>query len=96
MLRRYKNNLKAIIKFYEETRFGTTRDVINHIKGKKASNSEITSVYRSMALLREDKIIVPSPTRNLYKGSVPDSQLPTYYTLDHNSKKYLEYKKRKS
>ena len=87
---------EAIIEYYEENRFGTTRDVINHIKGKKASNSEIASVYRSMKLLIDDEIIVPSKTRNLFKGTVPNSQLPTYYTLDRNSKKYLEYKKRKS
>lgn len=87
---------ESIIKFYEETHMATTKDVIRYLRTELNIKSHKSSIYRSMKSLKRDGYLIKSKSKNLFKGVVPNSQLPTIYTLDKNSEAYLQYKKKKN
>jgi len=86
---------RGIIKFFEENKSASTKDVIKYLRTKLNIKSYTSSIYNAMKLLRKDEVLKSSKTRNLLKGSVPDSQLAKLYSLDKDSEKYLRYKERK-
>lgn len=85
---------RNIIEFFKENYSASTNDVIKYLRTKKNIKSHISSIYRAMKLLRKDGVLIPPKTRNLLKGSVPNSQLPNFYSLNKNSEKYKSYKKK--
>lgn len=86
---------QSIIEFYENNYTATTNEVIQYLRTNLKIESHISSIYRSMKLLKREGFLMQSETRNLWKGVVPNSQLPTAYKLDKNSDAYKKYKKRK-
>jgi hypothetical protein len=86
---------RSIIKYFEENKSATTNGVIKYLRTELNLNSHTSSIYKAMKLLRLDEVLIPSKTKNLLKGYVPNSQVPKLYSLDKNSKKYLRYKEQK-
>jgi len=80
-----------IIQYTEKNHNFFTRDLIKCLVKATPSPAKRSSIYASLKRLREDRVIVPSRTRNLWDE--PKYRQPVKYMLNKENPKYLDWKK---